>query len=69
MDPVSIVLSGNDQLLSTLPYELLFRIATHLDYPDIVRLCRVSRIFHQVCQDDYFWTILYQPVMGKNHYL
>jgi hypothetical protein len=50
MDPVSMVLSKKDDRLSTLPYELLFKIATHLDYPDIARLGRVSRIFHQVCQ-------------------
>jgi hypothetical protein len=54
------VLSGNDDFLSALPYELLFRIALQLDFPDIQRLCRVSQVFNELCQDDYFWLSLYR---------
>jgi ankyrin repeat protein len=55
----SLGLSGDDYL-SSLPYELLFDIASRLSYPDIQRLCRVSRVFSQLCQDDHFWLILYR---------
>jgi hypothetical protein len=65
MDLVSQVLSGNDDFLSTLPSELLFRVALQLDFLDIQRLCRVSRVFRQLCQDDYFWLTLYRRDISK----
>jgi hypothetical protein len=60
MDLISQVRSGNDAFLAALPYELLFRIALQLDLPDIQRLCRVSQVFNELCQDDYFWLSLYR---------
>ena len=78
MDLISIVQSGDDvgvaqdlalldRVLSTLPPDVLFDIATHLDYRSVIRLCRVSRIFNQLfCQeDDSLWRILYQRDISK----
>jgi hypothetical protein len=65
MDLVSQVLSGNYTFLSSLPYELLFRIALQLDLPNIQRLCRVSQVFRELCQDEYFWLTLYRRDISR----
>ena len=67
MDLVSAVQSGNDQILSTLPPDVLFDIATRLDYRDILRLCRVSHVFNDLfCREDNsLWRFLYQRDISR----
>ena len=67
MDLVSAAQSGNDRILSTLPSDVLFDIATRLDYRDILRLCRVSHVFNDLfCQEDNsLWRFLYQRDISR----
>jgi ankyrin repeat protein len=62
MDLVDQVQSGNDDLLSQLPTELLLDLTLRfLKPPDILRLCQVSQVFNErLCQNDYVWKQLYQ---------
>jgi hypothetical protein len=62
MNPVSIVLSGNDNLILELPPELLFEVASHLDLPDILRLCQTSSYFRGLfcSMDQTLWRYLYR---------
>lgn len=67
MDLIEQIQSGNDDVLSQLPPELLFDMAIRFLQPkDILRLCRVSRIFnHTLCQNELFWKVAYQRDLSK----
>jgi ankyrin repeat protein len=55
------VRQGNDDVISSLPAEILFQIAVNLPTADIIRLCQTSQAFNQkLCQDNFFWRQLYQ---------
>jgi ankyrin repeat protein len=62
MDLIERVQSGDDDLLSQVPLELLLDITLRfMKPPDILRLCQVSSVFNErLCQNDYFWKQLYQ---------
>jgi hypothetical protein len=62
-DMIQQVTSGNDNLISSIPPDLLFEIALELPYSQVLRLCRVSHRFNQLfCVEDYghIWRALYR---------
>lgn len=46
--------------LTPLCHEILLEIATHLDYWDILRLCRTAKVFYQLYRDNFLWKRLYR---------
>jgi hypothetical protein len=48
-----------------LPLEIIQQIAFKLPLAEILRNCSVSQSFNQeLCQDDYFWRMIYQTRIG-----
>jgi ankyrin repeat protein len=70
MSLIEHVRSGNDEMLSTLPTDVLLTIAKQLPPPDILRLCRVSTVFRNLfClqgQDPgHLWAYLYHRDISR----
>ena len=59
MDQISSIQSSN---LTTIPTDVLFEIATHLDYSSILRLCQVSWSFNHLFgqENASIWRFRYQ---------
>ena len=59
---IDAVLTGDDNILSTIPIEILHIIVErYLPSGDILRLCEISHYFDNViCHDDPLWRKLYQ---------
>jgi ankyrin repeat protein len=60
MDLVERIVSGDDQVISNLPPELILTVALdYLEPADILRLCRVSHAFNTtLCRNAQFWRLL-----------
>jgi ankyrin repeat protein len=60
MDLVERIESGDDQVISNLPPDLILTVALdYLEPDEILRLCRVSRAFNDtLCQNSQFWRLL-----------
>lgn len=58
MHILNILESGNDNLISSLPLELIYQIASQLSYLDILHLCQTSSYLNQMlCQSDFIWEL------------
>lgn len=69
MDPIDQVIQGNEDVISSLPPEVLFQIAVDLPTRDVIRLCQTSKAFNQqLCQDNFFWRTLYQRDISKQRF-
>jgi len=56
LDTLQILKSGNDKLISDLPPELIIEIVSHLNYKEIINLCKSSFYLNDLlCQDDYIY--------------
>lgn len=63
MSLTHVIQSGNEDLISILPPDVLLRIALNLTYREIIRLCHVSMTFHELfCRGNYgyIWQQLYR---------
>lgn len=49
---------GGTRAENTLPYELIFKIALDIGYPDIIEWCQTSTEFRTICQDTHYWVDL-----------
>lgn len=54
--------------MSALPPELLWDLLLKLDYPDLLRTCRVDQGFYSICGDDSFWKAKVQQDFGVAEY-
>lgn len=53
---MNILNSGNGNLISSIPLELIYQITSYLSYRDILNLCQTySYLNYLLCQSDYIY--------------